>query len=267
MSGAKRVDVGGHQLACASSGSGARHFLCLHGLVDTLDIWKAITPGLEQRGRVCLLEQRGHGGSDAPPGPYDRADLAHDVIAVLDAEGVDRSLLVGHSMGGIVAMETALQYPERIEGLVLIGTTSQCKEKIAGWYERIALAGERHGCEGLARAIYGEESDKRVAGDALGIAHVTRMLKSLFDDPLTPRLAELRCPVLLLVGEKDPMGPRASEIIEAAITPGLGQLELLEGKGHWLQVDSPEQVLSLLDAWLQKFDQERGYASTGTRQS
>jgi pimeloyl-ACP methyl ester carboxylesterase len=252
MSEARRIELGSHGLQCEVGGEGERHFLCLHGLVDSLEIWQKLTPKLEQRGRVCRIDQRGHGRSDAPAGPYSRADLAADVVGALDSEGVDRSILVGHSMGGIVAMATALLHPARVAGLVLIGTTSQCKEKVAGWYERIALAGESEGCEGLARAIYGEKSQKQVVGDAQGIAHVTRMLKSLFDDPLTPTLEQIACPVLLLVGEKDPMGPKASEIIHAALPTEIGQLELIPGKGHWLHVDSAEQVGELLDPWLEK---------------
>ena len=252
MTEVKRIDVGGHSLRCEVSGQGERHFLCLHGLVDTLDIWSSLTPALEEHGRVCRIDQRGHGESDTPPGPYGRADLARDVIGVMDAEGVDRSLLVGHSMGGIVAMTTALLHPERIAGLILIGTTSQCNHKIAGWYESIALAGERDGCAGIARAIYGERSTKQIDGDAQGIAHVTRMLKSLCEDPLTPQLGDVECPVLLLVGEKDPMGPRASEIIHSALPSGRSHLEQVVGKGHWLHVEGAAQVVEVLDPWLAK---------------
>ena len=137
---ARAVHMSDHDIRVLSSGLSQgdemRHFTCLHGLVDTLDIWKRLVPDLETRGRVTRLDQRGHGQSGAPPGPYTRADLASDVAAVLDAEGIDQTILVGHSMGGIVAMETALLYPDRIAGLVLIGTTSECREKIADWYER-----------------------------------------------------------------------------------------------------------------------------------
>jgi 3-oxoadipate enol-lactonase len=176
------------------------------------------------------------------------------VVAVLDAEGIDQTILVGHSMGGIVAMETALAYPERIAGLVLIGTTSECREKIAGWYERIALAGERDGTAGLGRAIYGEKSTKQIAGDAQGIAHVTRMLKSLFDDPLTPKLGEIQCPALMTVGEKDPMGPKASEIVHAAMPKGRAELLHVPDKGHWLQLEAVNDVVAALDQWLEKFE-------------
>jgi 3-oxoadipate enol-lactonase len=89
-----------------------------------------------------------------------------------------------------------------------------------------------------------------VRGDAQGISHVTRMLKSLFDDPLTPRLAELTCPVLLVVGEKDPMGPKASEIIHAALPAQRSELRTLPGRGHWLHVEAPVEVVAALDPWL-----------------
>ena len=141
MNGSRLVAVDDHQINLLSRGEGARHFTCLHGLVDTLGIWKRLAPALEERGRVACIDQRGHGESEAPAGPYSRAQLASDVVSVLDAEAVAQTILVGHSMGGIVAMETALAYPERIAGLVLIGTTSECRERVADWYERIAVAG------------------------------------------------------------------------------------------------------------------------------
>ena len=254
----RAVRIGDHDINVLSGGPSqseeARHFTCLHGLVDTLEIWKHMAPDLEARGRVTRIDQRGHGQSGAPPGPYTRADLAADVLAVLDAEGINQTILVGHSMGGIVAMEAALAYPDRIAGLVLIGTTSECREKVAGWYERIALAGERDGAPGLGRAIYGEKSTKKIAGDAQGIAHVTRMLKSLYSDPLTPKLGEIRCPALMTVGEKDPMGPKASEIVHAAMPAGRAELLRVPDKGHWLQLEAVDEIISSLDQWLEKFE-------------
>ncbi|MBW2385880.1 MAG: alpha/beta hydrolase [Deltaproteobacteria bacterium] len=254
MSDARRIPVGDYRLNILSHGAGQRHFTCLHGLVDSLDIWKRLAPALESRGRVTRIDQRGHGASDSPVGPYSRSDLAGDVVGVLDAEGIDETILVGHSMGGIVAMATALEAPDRVGGLVLIGTTSECREKVADWYERIALAGEKDGNSGLGRAIYGEKSSKRIIGDARGIAHVTRMLKSLFTDPLTPRLGDIQCPALLAVGEKDPMGAKASEIVHDAMPPGRTELVRVPDKGHWLQIEAVDEIVAALDAWLAKFE-------------
>ncbi len=250
----ERLDVGAHRLRVASSGSGPPDFVCLHGLVDTLEIWDRLAGPLSERGRALRFDQRGHGESDAPAGPYRREDLAGDAIALLDRLEIERAVLVGHSLGGIVAMTAALAHPHRVAGLVLIGTASRCNEKVAGWYERIARAGERDGTAGLARAIYGEKASREVAGDACGIAHVTRTLVSLYDDPLTPRLAGLACPTLLLVGEKDPMGPKASRII--AEQAPRATLRVVPDRGHWLHVEAPERVLDAIDAWLSEHHEE-----------
>jgi pimeloyl-ACP methyl ester carboxylesterase len=252
-----RVELARHALRFEGAGRGEPPLVLLHGLVDTLEIWSRIAEPLAARRRTIRVDQRGHGESSAPPGPYTREDLAADVVALLDDRGVSRAVLVGHSMGGIVAMTTALSYPERVAGLVLLGTASQCNERTAGWYERIALAGERDGCAGLARAIYGEKAKRRVVGDPQGIVHVTRTLKSLHPDPLTPRLAGIACPALLLVGEKDPMGPRASEIIAAALPDSLATLEVLPGLGHWLHVEAADAVVEALDRWLSRTQQGR----------
>ncbi len=240
------VDLGSHRLRVQVEGSGSPTLLCLHGLVDSAAIWDRLAPGLARRGRVIRLDQRAHGASEAPPGPYERADLVADVIGVLDALGVERALLVGHSMGGIVAMATALAKPERVAGLVLIGSASECSERVAGWYERLARSAETEGLDGLRTAIYGPRSRKRIEGDAQGIAHVTRTLRSLYHDPLTPKLATLVCPALLLVGSADPMGPGASVRIQRSL-PG-AELRVIPDRGHWLHVEVPDLVLEQMES-------------------
>ena len=244
-----RVDLGGHSLRYSDAGLRDPVFFCIHGLADTLEVWDELAGPLAARGRVVRIDQRGHGESGAPPGPCAREDLARDAIAVLDALAIERAILVGHSVGGIVAMAAALAAPERIAGLVLIGTASRCSEHTAAWYERIAQAAEQRGGDGLVRAIYGESSTRRVRGDAAAIAHVARMLTSLYGDPLTPRLGAIACPVLLLVGEKDLMGPKASQTIRDALPPGGAELVVMPNCGHWLQLDAPAEVIAALDRW------------------
>ena len=244
----QRIDVGGHRLRVDVSGDGPPDFLCLHGLVDRLEIWDRLVAPLSERGRVIRADQRGHGESEAPIGPYRREDLAADAAALIASMSHEKAVLVGHSMGGIVSMATALACPERVAGLVLIGTASQCSDKVAGWYERIAIAGERGGNAGLARAIYGDETRKVVAGDAQGIAHVTRTLKSLYEDPLTPKLNEIRCPVLLMVGDRDPMGPKASAILADRLPDA--HLEVVSDSGHWVHVEKPDDVIKAIDLWM-----------------
>ena len=248
----EQIDVGGHRLRADRSGSGPPHYLCLHGLVDALEIWDRVRAPLAERGEVIRIDQRAHGESGFPEGPVRLADLAADAVAVLDALGVGRAALVGHSMGGIVSMATALLHPDRVESLVLIGTASHCNERTADWYERLAQTAEKDGSAGLARAIYGKRSEKRIRGDARGIAQVTRALKELYTDPLTPKLGAIRCPALLLVGSEDPMGPKASENIAAELPHA--KLEVLPGRGHWIHVEAPDALVAALDRWREAAD-------------
>ena len=145
-------------------------------------------------------------------------------------------------------MTAALRHPTRVVGLVLLGTASQCTERVAEWYERIAQAGEKDGLEGLARVIYGKDSKRKISGDPAGIANVTRTLKSLITDPLTPKLAGLELPALLVVGEKAPMGPKAPEIIRDHLRGSV--LHVLSDLGHWTHLEAPDQLIESLDHWL-----------------
>jgi pimeloyl-ACP methyl ester carboxylesterase len=151
-------------------------------------------------------------------------------------------------MGGIVAMTAALAHPDRVAGLVLVGTASQCSPRVAAWYETIARAAETDGIAGLARAIYGSAPPRELRGDPQGLAHMTRCLARLADDPLTPRLASLACPVLLVVGERDPMGPGASVIIQRHLPRAT--LDVIAGCGHWVHVEAPAALLAAIHRFL-----------------
>ncbi len=244
-----RVDVGRHFLALESCGSSPPDFICLHGLCDSRGVWGKVLPDLAARGRVVLVDQRAHGDSDAPAPPYDREDLAADVLALLDRFDIPQAIVIGHSMGGIVAMTLAIARPERVGGLVLIGTTSQVNGRTAQWYEKVAAAAESDGLNGLRRAIFGEKSSREIRGDAGGIAALTRCLRSLHDRPLTPHLTAIRCPTALLVGDRDPMGAAASEIIARTLPDA--SLEVVPG-GHWLHLEAPDRVVVAVDRVLRE---------------
>jgi pimeloyl-ACP methyl ester carboxylesterase len=94
--------------------------MLVHGVTGDLSIWflcKAIQT-LSARYRVTAFDIRGHGYSDAPPDHYTSADHAGDVFALMDTLGIERTTLVGHSFGGVIAMHAAVLAPERIETVV-----------------------------------------------------------------------------------------------------------------------------------------------------
>ncbi len=97
--------------------------LLIHGLGYGRWGWEPLLPLLAQRYRTISFDNRGIGGSSAPPGPYSAAGMAGDALAVLDAAGVERAHVIGTSLGGMIAQELALEAPDRVDRLVLICTT------------------------------------------------------------------------------------------------------------------------------------------------
>src|SRR5437764_5364754 len=85
--------------------------------------WERIPGKLRRRFRLVLVDNRGCGRSDRADGSFTVANMAGDVVAVLDAAGIRRAHVLGASLGGMVAQELAIRNPERVDGLVLAGTT------------------------------------------------------------------------------------------------------------------------------------------------
>jgi pimeloyl-ACP methyl ester carboxylesterase len=97
--------------------------LLIHGLGYARWGWEPVVPLLARSFDVVLFDNRGIGGSDVPPGPYTAATMAHDALQVLDEAGVERAHVIGTSLGGMIAQELVLAAPERVDRLVLVGTT------------------------------------------------------------------------------------------------------------------------------------------------
>jgi len=103
----------------ASAAPGSAAVLLIHGVTASHVSWQGVAQALPD---LCTLavDLRGRGASSTLPGPYGMARHADDLIALLDAEGIEQVLVAGHSMGGFVAMVLAHRYPERVSGLVLV---------------------------------------------------------------------------------------------------------------------------------------------------
>ena len=98
--------------------------LLLQGLGMSGAMWLSLPGGLVKSGHLVITpDNRGSGASDAPRLPYTMSTLAADAVAVLDDAGVQRALVAGISLGGMIALRLALDHPERVHGLVLAATT------------------------------------------------------------------------------------------------------------------------------------------------
>ena len=107
----------------------------LNSIGTDMSLWDAVLPHLLPSFRLLRIDTRGHGASDAPAGDYTLAILAADVAAVMDAAGMERASVAGVSLGGMIAMQMALDHPARISHLALICTSAAMDR--AAWVARI----------------------------------------------------------------------------------------------------------------------------------
>lgn len=103
--------------------------LLIHGYTDSSFSYSRVIPMLDKNYRILAIDQRGHGESDKPETGYEMRDFAADAAAFLEALGVKSATVVGHSMGSFVAMQTALDFPDKVDRLVLVGTASTAKNE------------------------------------------------------------------------------------------------------------------------------------------
>ena len=115
----RTVDIGGTALHVAEAGDGPPLVL-VHGWPQHWWAWREVIPPLAERYRVIAPDLRGWGWSAAPAGDYAKATFADDLLALLDAEGLDRVTMVAHDWGGYAAFLLALAHPERLERLVAL---------------------------------------------------------------------------------------------------------------------------------------------------
>jgi pimeloyl-ACP methyl ester carboxylesterase len=109
------VEARGLRFHLAEAGEGDDVVICLHGWPQHWYEWRSLLPKLAAAGyRAIAIDQRGFGWSDAPRDGYEKENLADDVLAVLDAEGIDRVKLVGHDWGGWIGYLLCLRAPERL---------------------------------------------------------------------------------------------------------------------------------------------------------
>lgn len=130
---------------------GAPWLVLSNSLGTTLQMWDPQMPALLQHFRVLRYDTRGHGGSSVPPGPYSIDQLGGDVIALMDAVGIQRAHFCGLSMGGMTGIWMGIHQPRRLDRLVLCNTAAQIGTAEA-WNARIATVSAQ-GMEAVTGAV------------------------------------------------------------------------------------------------------------------
>jgi pimeloyl-ACP methyl ester carboxylesterase len=228
--------------------------LFVHSLAGNVGQWTAQLPHLRSGRRAVALDLRGHGRSDPPAdGDYAIPSLAADVAAVADALGLARFALVGHSMGGTVAVAYAGAHPERVAGLLLVDPNADQRRLPPEMLASLMAALESPAYAETIRAHWvriteGGNPDVRAAVlrdlDGTRQVAVVQILGALSAfDPL-PALARYRGPKLSVITALN-----ETPIALHRLVPDLPHL-LVPQTGHWLHMDRPEEFNRRMDQFL-----------------
>jgi pimeloyl-ACP methyl ester carboxylesterase len=223
-----------------------------HGFAASCQMFAGNVSSLARDHTVVTWDLRGHGASDYPDDPAAYApDLAvGDVGALLDAVGAERAVVGGHSLGGYLSLAFHLAHPERVGGLILIGTGPgfRSDEPRRAWNEMTegyAADLERRGLEGLPGS---DELSAAVHRDATGLVLAARHLLPQYDDRVLASLPTIGVPTLVVVGDRDKLFLPPSRYMAAKI-PG-AQLAVIPGAGHAPGVSHPEEFDRVVRAFL-----------------
>ena len=232
----------------------------VHGLLATAEMWQSVIAGLSESEapfRVIALDARGHGGSAKPhqAGAYG-AEMAADVVRLLDHLGVSAAHLVGYSMGAEIALYIATHHPDRVASLVM-GGSGWSGSAEADVYESLGNALRSEGSMRsvmAARSPQGEDTpdfEATVASvhqmltnqDVQAIAGVALGMRPLVDLPATA-LEAVDVPVLGISGETDPERPNLEKMV--GVVPDF-TMEVLAGRDHMSAVEDPGFVRLIVD--------------------
>ena len=236
----------------------------LHGVMGRGVHWQGIMNGLAPRYRGIAPDQRGHGRSEQPDGPYDRDAYVDDLARIVDALGLDRFAIVGHSTGALNAWVFAARHPERVAALVLEDMNAARKggDFIAGWREWLAswplpfashadlvrhFSALRPSLGGYFGETFAETADgwrPSFSIDAVLATLAGNEAKDWWDE-----LAAVRCPALVVHGERsDWVGDHEAERMAATLVEG--RLAIVEDAGHTVHVDQPDIYRELVGSFL-----------------
>jgi pimeloyl-ACP methyl ester carboxylesterase len=262
----EHAKVNGIELEYEVVGTG-EPMLLIHGahLADALQPLVA-EPALERFQRI-RYHRRGLGGSTYPvdAGPTSVPEQAQDAVGLLDHLGVDRAHLVGHSLGGAIALELAVQHPTRVASLVLLEPAFLATPAGAAFTRAVAPLSERYQAGDAEAAVHGflalvgdrnwhATIDQTVPG---GIAQAVKDAATFFERELTgptwtfgpEQAAAITCPVLSVLGSNSsPLFVESRQLLHACF-PACQDANIV-GATHLLQMQAPGPVAAAIAAFL-----------------
>ena len=263
----------GTRIEWDESGAG-EPLLLIMGLGYTKEMWHRTRPSLSQHYRTIAFDNRGVGKSDVPGGAYSIHQMAGDAAAVLDAAGIDHAHVLGISMGGMIAQEFTLNYPNRVRSLILACTACGGKNAIPAEQKVLDILMARgsmtpdEGAEAMVPYIYDAATPRARIDEDLAIrrAHYPTLagymgqIQAIVAWTSFDRLSQIQAPTLILHGETDQLVPPGNARILAEHIPN-SRLVMLPHASHIFPTDQPEACHREILAFLSEMSGRPGRAS------
>ena len=234
----------------------------LNSLGTDLRIWDGVLSFLAPHYRLIRYDKRGHGLSDAPPGPYQLQDHTADLISLLDHLDITRAILIGDSVGGMITLDCAIRYPERIVAIIPCDTAAKIGTAVY-WHERITAV-RTTGIAPLAEAIlsrwFSPDFSSQNPAAYRGYGHMlTRTpqegyaatCEAIRDADLREAIGQIELPALVLCGAAD--GATPPELVQG-LADGLknGRFTLIPHAGHIPSIEQPAIMAEIILSFLQE---------------
>ncbi len=230
-----------------------------HGLGGQGIAYEPHVPAFSQDFQVLLWDMRGYGDSDRPmvaDGVYSRYSHAADLSGLLKTLDIPAAHIHGHSLGGLVAQEFVLSYPDQALSLIVQDSSAEIKEEyLAGWTARLDEI-KKNGLSPIPddpmrswssrfidahpEVIAQQARESAERNHPLVVAEGSRISGlELFENPLAARLGEIKCPVLIICGNEDRLTPPGGHVRMSRAIPQ-SKLAILPEGGHFINIETPE---------------------------
>ena len=244
----------GIRLAYEEHGQGPAGVL-IQGLGMAGEMWMELPRKLASSGfRAIIPDNRGTGASDAPPPPYRMSQVARDAVAVLEHADAGPALVAGISFGGMIAQRVAIDYPERVRGLVLAATSPGLphgrlmRPQVLYLMVR-SMMGDLHAARRFrnhlvfaprlkANPRLFDEWDRRIAQNSVRWQAVAGQLTAASMHSAGAQLGRIRCPTEIITGDHDEIIPPQNAKVLASRIQG-ARLLVLPGAGHAFPLEYP----------------------------
>jgi pyruvate dehydrogenase E2 component (dihydrolipoamide acetyltransferase) len=263
----RTVEVGGRRLRYlerAPEAAAGDPVVLLHGFGGDLNNWLFNTDRLAERRRVYALDLPGHGESSKDVGAGDLEAFAEAVGGFLDAVGAARAHLVGHSLGGAVALAYALAHPDRVASLTLVAPAGLGEDINPDYIDGFVAAERRRELKGVLELLFADQGlvSRKLVDDVLrykrldGVEEALRQVAGVMYPSgrqtvvLTGELDRLQAPALVVWGGQDRILPAA----HAEALAGRARVEVLAGAGHSPHMEAANEVNRLVGGFLDELE-------------